>query len=49
MSDMQSNMEKRFEKPKPEPTNQEAQGDSPRTATPKNQVTKSGRLPLFRK
>jgi hypothetical protein len=44
-----SNMNDRSEKLKTEPTNQEAQGSSPRTAAPENQAPKSGRLPLFRK
>jgi len=44
-----SNVTDRFEKLKPEPTIQEAQGSSPRTAAPGNQAPKSGRLALFRK
>jgi hypothetical protein len=49
MSDMQSNMKDRSEKSKSEPTNQQTQENAPRSAAPKNQVEKSGRLPLFRK
>jgi hypothetical protein len=37
------------EKLKLEPTNQEAHGNSSRTAAPASQAPNSGRLPLFRK
>jgi hypothetical protein len=44
-----SNMNDGAEKLKLEPTNQEAHGNSPRTAAREIQAAKSGRLPLFRK
>jgi hypothetical protein len=42
-------MNDRSEETKAEPKNEAAEGSQPSASAPQNKVTKSGRLPLFRK